>query len=259
MTQKKSGVPDPATIEAHPIANLFPLIEGPEFDELVENIRQNGLRTPILLDPNGRILDGRNRLRACHMAGVEPRFESWDGKGSALELVISLNLRRRHLNESQRAMLAARLKEKLAEEVGNQLIPKGISSANLRSGKSAEQAAALLNVSSRSVEHAAKVLKLGDRRLIVLVESGKLAVSAAAEKVEGDQPKARRPRRTIPQPPAGEVLLAMWAPPGRLQAAMKLVEQWGFEQQESGADGARQESEPTLLLASRWNPLEAGG
>ena len=47
------------------------------------------------------MLDGRNRLRACRAAGVEPRFETWDGQGSALELVVSLNLRRRHLNESQ--------------------------------------------------------------------------------------------------------------------------------------------------------------
>ena len=82
-------------------------------------------------------------------------------------------------------------------------------------GKSANRAAALLNVSPRLVGHAANVLKLGDRRLIVLVESGKLAVSAAAGKVEGDKPKARPPRRTIPQPSAGEVTLAMWAPPGR--------------------------------------------
>lgn len=142
MTQKQSGgVPDPATIGAHPIANLFPLIEGPEFDELVEDIRRNGLRTPILLHSDGRILDGRNRLRACLTAGVEPRFESWDGKGSALELVISLNLRRRPLNESQRAMLAARLKEKLAEEAGKAAKSKGISSANLRSGKSDDNAA----------------------------------------------------------------------------------------------------------------------
>ncbi len=97
----------------------------------------------------------------------------------------------------------------------------------------------------------------------MLVESGKLAVSAAAEKAEGDQPKARRPRRRISQPSTGEVLLAMWAPPGRMEEARKLVEQCGFEQRASErmpvAGSARQESQPTLLLASRRNPLEAGG
>ena len=40
---------------------------------------------------------------------------------------------------------------------------------------------------------------------------------------------------------------------------MKLIEQWGFEQRTSGADSAARESERTLLIASRRNPLEAGG
>ena len=61
------------------MADLFPLIEGEEFQELVEDIRRNGLRTPILLDPDGRVLDGRNR----RAAGVEPRFETWDGHWSS--------------------------------------------------------------------------------------------------------------------------------------------------------------------------------
>lgn len=258
MTQKQSGgIPNPTTIQAHPLADLFPLIEGPEFDELVEDIRSNGLRTPILLDSDGRILDGRNRLRACRKAGVEPRFERWDGKGEPLDLVVSLNLRRRHLNESQRAMLAARLREKLAKEKRKQKIPKGISTANLRSGTSAECAAALLNVSPRLVEHAAKLLKLGDNQIIVLIESGKLAVSAAATKAEEGKPKVRRARRTIPAPPAGEALVALWVPPDRVESAKKLLGQWGFEPQVPSETSAGPSSGPTLLLASRPNPLEA--
>ena len=85
-----------------------------------------------------------------------PPFEDWDLKGSALELVITLNLCRRHLNESQRAMLVARLKEKLVDETRKLLRTNRIASANLRSGKSAEQAVALLNISPRLVERAAK-------------------------------------------------------------------------------------------------------
>lgn len=75
------GTPDPARLEVQPAVELVPLIEGVEFQELVEDIRANGLRAPILLDPAGRVLDGRNRLRACRAAGVEPRFETWDGRG----------------------------------------------------------------------------------------------------------------------------------------------------------------------------------
>ena len=63
--QQSGGSADPATMEVHPTANLFPMIEGTEFDELVADLRQNGLRTPLVLHPDGRLLDGRNRLRAC--------------------------------------------------------------------------------------------------------------------------------------------------------------------------------------------------
>ena len=42
-------------------------------------------------------------------AGVEPKFQEWNGKGSLVAFVVSLNLHRRHLNESQRALVAARI------------------------------------------------------------------------------------------------------------------------------------------------------
>ena len=87
----------------HPVANLFPLLTGAAFQELAADIKKNGLREPILLDPEGRIIDGRNRYRACNLAGVKPRFVRWQGQGSIPEVALSLNLHRRHLNESQRA------------------------------------------------------------------------------------------------------------------------------------------------------------
>ena len=51
----------------------------------------------------------RNRYLACQRAGVGPRFTEWDGVGTPTAFVISKNLTRRHLNTSQRAMIAAKL------------------------------------------------------------------------------------------------------------------------------------------------------
>src|SRR5258706_860434 len=94
----------------HPVAAIFPLMSGTEFDALVESIRTKGLLNPIWLHPDGSIIDGRNRYRACAKAGVEPRFQTWNGKGSLTDFVVAQNVDRRHLNGTQRALLAVKLK-----------------------------------------------------------------------------------------------------------------------------------------------------
>lgn len=59
--------------EFHEIANVFPLLEGEDYSKLVEDIREHGLLDAITLYED-KILDGRNRYRACLDAGVEPFF-----------------------------------------------------------------------------------------------------------------------------------------------------------------------------------------
>jgi len=168
--------------EFHEVASLFPLLSGSAFSDLVVDIRQSGLLEPIVVDSEGRILDGRNRYRACLEAGVEPRFVEWKGHGPLIKLSLRLNLRRRHLNESQRAMVAARL-AKFMERAA--VLRKGTRTdlvANLQPGerrRSAHEAAARVNVSQRLVSYALKVLKNGCDELIAEVDSGELAVSAA--------------------------------------------------------------------------------
>ncbi len=58
-------------LEFHEYADIFPLLEGQEFDELKQSIAAGGQREPIRLY-NGKILDGRNRYRACNALGVKP-------------------------------------------------------------------------------------------------------------------------------------------------------------------------------------------
>lgn len=158
---------------SHEYAELFPMIEGRAFDELVEDVRVNGVREPIIF-LGGKVLDGRNRYFAARKAGIRyPRVE-FEGD-DPLSLVISLNLNRRHLSESQRAMVASKLSN----------LPRGgadYRTANLQTDTSTRKdAARMLNVSERSVNTAKSVERDGAPELVNAVETGKVSVSAAAD------------------------------------------------------------------------------
>jgi hypothetical protein len=198
----------------HPAAELFPLMKGPEFGLLVEDIDEHGLREAVVMY-QGLVLDGRNRLRACEIAKVEPRFVEWDGVGSPLAFVLSRNLHRRHLNESQRAIIAARAREMFEEEAaqrkrtsqfghapqshtvggpGDEKPRENTVTANWQSPPrtASADAAELLNVSERSVARAARVLQSADEQVIAAVVSGDVAVSDAATVANRPKEEQRR-------------------------------------------------------------------
>jgi N6-adenosine-specific RNA methylase IME4/ParB-like chromosome segregation protein Spo0J len=156
-----------SALEFHPLANIFPLLEGQDFAELVDDIREHGLHEPIVVYED-KVLDGRNRLRACTAAGIEPTFTAYTGD-DPVAYVVSLNLRRRHLNESQRAMVAAKLATlKLGDNQHSEGLPIGRSSE-------------LLNVGERSVARAREVIDRGATELVQAVERGRVSASAAAD------------------------------------------------------------------------------
>lgn len=95
----------------HPVANIFPLLEGAEFDALVTDIADHGQLEAIWLHPDGSILDGRNRYRACAELGLAPEYRQWDGEpGTEEAFVVSPNLHRRHLDREQRAEIMRRMR-----------------------------------------------------------------------------------------------------------------------------------------------------
>jgi hypothetical protein len=166
-----------AAMEFHPLADLFPLLAADEQRALTTDIMDHGLFAPIMTF-EGKILDGRNRYLACQEAGVEPVFKEYKGD-DPLGYVVSLNMVRRHLNESQRAMIAARVAN-MRQGARTDLSPIG--------EKSQAQAASMFNVGKRSVERAGEVLDKGSPELIEKVEHGDLAVSAAASIVREGRP-----------------------------------------------------------------------
>lgn len=163
--------------EDHPIANAFPLISGDSFAELVSAVRDMGLIEPIVLY-EGKILDGRNRYRACIEAGVEPRFEQYTGN-DPFGFVIAMNLARRHLDEAQRAMCAARVAN-MRQGARMDLQP----SANWQKVCPQAKAAEQFNVSVRSLARARKIQENAAPELIEAVDGGKVSLNAASAVAE---------------------------------------------------------------------------
>ena len=163
----------------HPAADIFPMLaeDSVGFKATFEDIKANGMHTAVWMC-NGEVLEGRHRVRILEMLGKEElspytHYRNYEGN-DPYGFVLSMNLHRRHLNASQRAMVAAKLANL---GVGTNQSTKG-------SGPSIEEAAKLLNVGHASVERAKIVLAKGDPSLIAAVEQGDVAVSPAAAEVK---------------------------------------------------------------------------
>jgi N6-adenosine-specific RNA methylase IME4 len=189
--------PGHAPLKFHPLANLFPMLGEAELAELGGDIEQNGQVETVKLHRE-MVLDGRNRYTACIKRGLGVRVEVFAGTDrEALAYVIAKNLRRRHLTESQRAMVAAKL---ATLRIGDNQFSKAAAvdapPLPLGSGEGAavvaqpeplvsqSEAADVLNVGRRSVQRAAVVEDKAAPELKAAVEAGKVAVSTAAEIAE---------------------------------------------------------------------------
>jgi hypothetical protein len=168
--------PDQPALEPHPLAELFPPLAAPELAALTADIAAYGVHEAIVLF-EGQILDGRNRFHACQTLGLPCPTRAYTGD-DPLAYVVSLNLQRRHLNESQRAMVAAKLanmRQGARTDVQPQVNLPEVSNA---------KAADTLNISESLVKHAKKVQAEAQPEVIQAVETGHIAVSAAAKLAE---------------------------------------------------------------------------
>lgn len=232
----------------HEVATKFPLIEGQEFLALVEDIRKHGVREPIWLHPDGSIIDGRNRYRACLELGLLPPTRTWDGSGSLVEFVFSLNYHRRHLTPTQRAVLALDIEPMLAEEAKERQRHGGPNAKGVQivehlhpmDGRSAQQAAKLAGTNRQYVADA-KSIAAKRPELLDQMRSGSLTLQEAKREVRRDANKAEADRlRKEPMP----------LPTGRY-AVIELDPPWSYEEQNLGAPGNRnaEDKYATMTLA----------
>ena len=198
-------------MEFHPIANIFPLLQGEEFEELKRDIAQSGLLQAIWLHPDGRIVDGRNRWRACTETNTNARFETWNEArhGPLVSFVVSLNLKRRHLTNSQRAVIALDILPMLEEEARERQRLSALTnqpqnsqkidySENNQKGKATQQAAEALHTNRQYVSDA-KMIREKSFDLLEQVRIGNLTIPQAKQELA--RQRVPEPATTPPLPP----------------------------------------------------------
>lgn len=243
---------------AHDLCAIFPEMSDDQLDELVADIAKNGLIDPIIMY-EGAILDGRHRHIACARAKVQPRYEDFQGT-DALSFVISKNLSRRHLDESQRAMISARIAN----------LGPGHSKKNSPIGAVSQPESAIkLNVSERSVQRAQKVLSTGTQALAKAVDDGRVAVSVAAKIAclsEDDQAKVladKRPDQAIKKVArarkeealAGQSVQASFVRGSKRYGVIYADPPWRFDvySQMTGMDRSAENHYPTMTTEDIYN------
>jgi hypothetical protein len=178
-------------VEVFEVANYFPMMSDDEYEGLLDDIRQHGQREKIVLW-QGKLVDGRNRLKACLELDIEPEYMELPEDTDPVAFVCSLNVHRRHLTTSQRAMIAGMLADLENGKRPSQICEGGVKR---------EDAAKMMNVSARSVDTAKKVKENAAPEVVAKVKDGKMSLNAAAKTIDPPtKPEVRRdPLATIKQ------------------------------------------------------------
>jgi hypothetical protein len=97
--------------QVHPAADCFPMMADDELQNLGEDIRANGLKSPVTFwwpgdDRDKVLIDGRNRLEAMERVGISTELSSHDEAAimpdeDPVANIISLNIHRRHLTKEK--------------------------------------------------------------------------------------------------------------------------------------------------------------
>ena len=195
--------------EYHEAANLFRLMNTEEFSRLKASIQEHGLKDAIVLC-DGKILDGRNRYRACLELQVNPHFADWDGSyGSPTLYSVNKNLNHRHLSASERAavvsdmmpLLSAEARKRQSElaHAGRRENVVGIDLPQVqkRAPKAVEIAAAAVGVSPATAWRANKVKEV-DTEAFDRIKSGESTVNAEYYRVVKKVEPVERKKPVMP-------------------------------------------------------------
>lgn len=237
-------------LKQHPLSAAFPAMSGDDFAALVEDIKANGQREPVMIH-EGMVLDGWHRYRACLQIGVKPQQFTFPADKDPVAFVLSHNLHRRHLTPSQRAAAVVACAEWAPK--GRPGKPETIS--GLREQDMAKQA----GTSDRTIRDAKVAHKAG---LGDAVKAGAMTAHEAAAVARGKPEPAKKAKRTLeqPRPELGddhELIEAQHTISELAAENEKLQDRLAVESMDASEDEKLQASETIADLRARVKALEA--
>jgi len=184
--------------ERHPLSAAFPDMDPEEFQDLLSSIKIHGQREPITLFEN-KILDGWHRYQACQKLEISPATYEFDGE-DPVSYVIDLNLNRRHLSPSQKALAVVSCNS--WRGVGKPVIPPRGGINCRQDDISATDMAKRAGVGTRTIERAKQVVNTGDQETIEKVRKGAISLSQALKAIDNADPSNAPPKPIEPRLPA---------------------------------------------------------
>jgi hypothetical protein len=124
-----------------------------------------------------------------------PEYRTWDGNGSLVAFVVSLNLHRRHLTSSQRAVIALDVLPMLEEEARERMVA-GVAANPAQliaqgGGEAREQAAAMTGTNRQYVSDAKRIAQEAPD-LLERVRTGETSITEAKRTIKERKREERR-------------------------------------------------------------------
>lgn len=187
-------------MKAHPAADIFPMMSEEELSSLAADIKAHGQNLPITTiveDGETLILDGRNRARACEIAGIPVMSQAYGGE-DPFSFVVSANLQKRHLSISERALLSVQV-DRLRN--GANQYRKREGGAAAPPSPSTIETAGLFDISVDSVKRGRVVHDKGTPELIEAIRTGEVSLAAGYKlaRMPHDEQRSRLQIGDIPK------------------------------------------------------------
>ncbi|MDD5698886.1 MAG: ParB/RepB/Spo0J family partition protein [Victivallaceae bacterium] len=175
---------------ASPFRDLFP-VRKRVLEDIMWDMRRNGYDNsqPLVLwkDHSNVIIDGHTRLSAAKKANIYQIpivFKAFSDEEAALKYAISCQKNRRNLTDSELVACVVELDKKMRPGQRNDLVVN-LAPDGARLGKSAEETANLLGVSTRKVERIRAVMDNAPDKIKRMVKTGRMTLNSAYNRTIG--------------------------------------------------------------------------